>query len=211
MFSVVERQAAPVPHCACLPGSPSLIPGQVSTTCKHSTPLLLTVAALCTHCTTHGSTTPRHRQLATSVPIQNWFHYITSSRNMRTRFLQCSNHSFLLCIRWRKSSDYWQWRQTQPLTIVPWSDCRLLRCSCLPIHPYHWSIPTITTSQVNIASVLDSNSSTVIRKNSPHVHCIVQRRILLLFMLGVRTNLEPSFNWCTIMCLLIERNNFYEH
>lgn len=132
MFSVVERQAAPVPHCACLPGSPSLIPGQVSTTCKHSTPLLLTVAALCTHYTTHGST-PRHRQLVTSVPIQNWFHYITSSRNMRTRFLQCSNHSFLLCIRWRivPTIDNGDRHSHWPLCLGATADC-----SGAPAYPY---------------------------------------------------------------------------
>ena len=87
--SVVEmsaqlKPAPPVSHCGCFPGSPSLLAGQVSTTCKHSTP---PHCGRCTHYTTHGST-PRHRQLVTSVPIQNWFHYITASRNMRTRFLQ---------------------------------------------------------------------------------------------------------------------------
>ena len=83
-MSAQLKPAPPVSHCGCFPGSPSLLAGQVSTTCKHSSP---PHCGRCTHYTTHGST-PRHRQLVTSVPIQNWFHYITSSRNMRTRFLQ---------------------------------------------------------------------------------------------------------------------------
>ena len=96
--SVVEMPA-PVSHCACLPGSPSLLAGQVSTTCKHSSPLLLTVAAvLTTLLTAPRPATGNYSNFCTNSELVSLYHSVTEHEDAFSIML-CSNHSFLLFVQ----------------------------------------------------------------------------------------------------------------